>query len=82
MTKKYWLDVLERAVKTAAQTAIGVISTHTMIGDIDWPSILSITATSTIVSVLTSIVSSNFGESGTASILKKKVEIEDKQNES
>ncbi|MDR1754175.1 MAG: holin [Eubacterium sp.] len=78
MTKQFWLDVLERAVKTAAHSAIAVIGTHTVLGEVDWKVVLSVTAMSTIMSVLTSIASHSFGDKGTASILKTNIESEGK----
>ncbi len=44
-----------RAIKTFAQTAVSLITVGNMVTDLDWLSILGISATSAIVSILTSI---------------------------
>lgn len=44
-----------RAVKTMAQTAIGMITVGATMSEIDWISVLSVSAVSGLVSVLTSI---------------------------
>lgn len=44
-----------RAIKTAAQTAVGVIGAATFLGGVDWPMVGSASALAAIVSVLTSI---------------------------
>ena len=45
-----------RAIKTMAQTALGVISTSFVISDIDWRITVSASVVAGIVSILTSIV--------------------------
>ena len=44
-----------RAVKTMAQTAIGVISAAAVMGAVDWRYVASASAVAGIVSILTSI---------------------------
>jgi len=44
-----------RAIKTMAQTAVSLITVGNMITELDWIAILSISATSGVVSLLTSI---------------------------
>ena len=69
-TATFWLDALERAVKTAAQTVLGLIGTNAATAvSLDWQQIGIATAFTTGLSVLTSIVSSGIGEPGTASLL-------------
>lgn len=69
-TGSFWLDTLERAVKTAAQTVIGLIGTNAAdVTGLDWQEIGITTAVTTGLSVLFSIVSSGIGEAGTASVL-------------
>lgn len=44
-----------RAIKTAAQSALGIIGASAAIGDVDWRLVASAAALAAIVSVLTSI---------------------------
>lgn len=53
---KLWLKAAGmRAVKTVAQTAIGVIGAATVLGDVSWPMVASAAALAGIVSLLTSV---------------------------
>lgn len=44
-----------RAIKTMAQTAVGVIGAATALGDVSWATVLSATVLSGVLSVLTSV---------------------------
>lgn len=66
-TKAYWLDLLERAIKTGAQVAAPLIGA-TVIWDVDWKLTLGITAAAVLSSVLTSLASAGFSNQGTASL--------------
>ena len=69
-TATFWLDALERAVKTAAQTMLALVGVNvTDVASLNWQEMAITTAVSTGLSVLTSIVSSGIGEPGTASLL-------------
>lgn len=69
-TATFWLDALERAIKTAAQTLLATVGTNaTDVTSLDWGAIGILVAFATGFSVLTSIVSSGIGEAGTASML-------------
>ena len=48
---------LIRAVRTAAQVALGMITVGAAISDIDWAKVASVSAVSAVYSILTSIVS-------------------------
>lgn len=53
---KKWLRAASvRAIKTMAQTAVSLITVGNLITDLDWVSIISISATAWVVSILTSI---------------------------
>lgn len=71
-TKEFWLDALERAIKTAAQFVIGALalSTDTFVNafDLDWTNALGVAVTGAVLSVLTSLISAPFGQRGTASL--------------
>ena len=54
--KKFTQKASIRAIKTMAQTALGVISTSFVISDIDWRITVSSSIVAGIVSILTSIV--------------------------
>lgn len=54
-TKKWFKAAGVRAVKTMAQTAIGVIGSSALISTVDWKVVLSASVVEGVVSVLTSI---------------------------
>ena len=53
--KKWFKCAGIRAVKTFAQTAVSLITVGQMVTELDWLEILGISATSAIVSLLTSV---------------------------
>lgn len=55
MNKKWLKAAGMRAIKTVAQTAIATIGTSAVIGDVNWIMVLSASALSGILSVLTSV---------------------------
>ena len=55
MNKKWLRAAGVRAVKTVAQTAIATIGTSAFIGDVNWIMVLSASALSGILSILTSV---------------------------
>jgi len=56
-TLAFWRAVAERALKTAAQTAIAAFGTTAAFNEVNWSVIGSIVLLATVASVLTSIVS-------------------------
>lgn len=71
MASTYLLDIVERASKTAAGTAVALLTTNVIgIMDADWGQVLSLSGMTAVVSVLASIASSGFGRgNGTASLV-------------
>ena len=58
LKKKFWLAALERATKTAAQSAVAMITAGaTGLLDVDWLQVASVSGLAAVVSVLTSIAS-------------------------
>ena len=54
---KYWNFAGERALKTAAQTAVATLGVGVSgIFDVDWVNLLSVTILATIMSLLTSVL--------------------------
>jgi hypothetical protein len=61
------LAVLERATKTAAQSALLVVGAdQTNVLSTDWAQVLGFAAGGFVLSVLTSVATSGFGSSGPA----------------
>lgn len=54
-TKKWIKKAGVRAIKTVAQTAVGVIGTSAVMGAVDWTMVVSSAALAGIVSLLTSV---------------------------
>ena len=53
---KQWLKAASvRAVKTMAQTAVGLIGTSLVISDVSWPVVLSASVLAGVTSMLTSV---------------------------
>ena len=55
MTKDFWYSASIRALRTIAQTAVAMIGTASVMGDVDWIMVLSASALAGILSILTSI---------------------------
>ena len=54
-TKKWLKKASIRAIKTMAQTAIGVIGTEAVISSVDWKMVVSASVVAGVVSMLTSV---------------------------
>lgn len=54
-TKKWILNAGIRAIKTFCQTAVSLITVGQMITELNWLEIIGISATSAVVSILTSL---------------------------
>lgn len=58
LTLHFWKAAGERAVKTFAQTLVLLIGTGSIgVTELDWPQLLSVSATAALLSVLTSLAS-------------------------
>lgn len=68
-TKRFWLDALERAIKTGAQVLLGAIAGTATIGTLDWQVVGITTGVAVATSLLTSIVSSRVGSPSDASLV-------------
>lgn len=53
--KKWFKAAAVRAIKTVAQTAVGIIGTSVAMGDVNWIMVASASLLAGILSVLTSI---------------------------
>ena len=70
LTATFWLDTLERTIRTAAQAVLGaMVGSQVALDELDWQAILITVATACVLSVLMAIVASGIGEPGTASVL-------------
>lgn len=69
-TKKFWKDAIERAVKTAAQTALGLFVGLSATVGFDWAAFLTGLAIATGLSFVTSLLSSLAGSSTSASAIE------------
>lgn len=56
MTKQFWKSAAIRALRTFCQSLVALIGTDAVsIIDIEWPVVLGISATTALLSILTSI---------------------------
>jgi len=58
-------DVLGRALRTFAQTALGSVAAVTVLTDLDWGTVLSASALAALTSVVTSAIATPVGPRGT-----------------
>lgn len=64
-TGKFWAATAERAVKTAAQTAVAAIGTSVVVvNEVNWELVGGASALAAVLSVLTSVGSAGVGASG------------------
>ncbi len=56
MSKDFWKAAGIRALHTAAQTALGMLTLGAAIQDVDWLNVLSVSALAAVYSILKSIV--------------------------
>lgn len=71
VTRKFWLDAIERAVKTIAQVAISIIGTTAVyLSDVNWTLVASAAVLGGILSILMSIASAGINEKGSASLVE------------
>lgn len=55
MTKDFWIASLIRAIRTVCQTAIATIGTAMVLSEVPWLYVISASALSGLLSILTSI---------------------------
>lgn len=55
MTAKWWKAAGVRAVKTVAQTAVGIIGASVVLSDVNWVTVASASVLSGVLSLLTSV---------------------------
>ncbi|HLS74090.1 MAG TPA: holin [Actinomycetaceae bacterium] len=74
LNKKFAKDAAERAVKTAAQTSVALLTADGVMGllDVDWGQGASVVGLAALVSLLTSVASAPAGDAGTASAVRTK----------
>lgn len=64
-TGAFWGATLERAIKTAAQAVLALLTTNAIgVTSIDWAQVPSVAGLAAFVSVLTSIASAGIGNRG------------------
>lgn len=70
-TRAFWLDAGERALKATAQTLLSlwVLGGAFNILTVSWGPAVGVSLGAAVLSLLTSIVSSGFGDKGTASLI-------------
>lgn len=67
MTGAFWSDTVERAIRTAAQAALGVVGAGTIgLVDVAWPLVGSVAGLAAVVSLLTSLAGGAVGDPATA----------------
>jgi len=68
LTRAFWKDAVERAIKTAAEAALATLGAGALnVLTVDWVGVASVSAGATLLSLLASVTSSGLGTPGTAS---------------
>lgn len=67
-TKNFWKDLAERAVSTAAQSALGAIGAGELF-HLDWKVVAGTVAGATLLSVLKCLAATRVGAADSASLL-------------
>lgn len=62
----FWAGTAERAVKTAAQTLVALVTVGMTIWSVDWAQAIGVTATAVVLSVLTSLADPRAADTATA----------------
>jgi hypothetical protein len=63
LARPFWLDAIERALKTAAQVAVVTLGAEAVdVLAVDWTAVVSMSAGGALVSLLTSIASGRIGD--------------------
>lgn len=72
--KLFWVDALERAIKTVAQTIVALLTADGVFGlfSVNWTDILSVAGLAGLISVLTSVASAGSGNSASLVVDSKK----------
>ena len=69
--KTFWIDTVERAVKTFAQAAVAVLTSNVVgLLDVDFVTLASVSGLAALVSVLTSIASGQVGGKGASLVVE------------
>jgi hypothetical protein len=69
-TTEFWARSAERAIKTAAQTAVSLLGANAVdVLSVDWAQIASVSAGAAVVSVLTSIAGTRIGDPADPSLV-------------
>lgn len=63
--KTFWAGLGERAIKTAAQTLAASLTLGTVLWGVDWVQVIGVTATATLLSVLTSLADPQAADTAT-----------------
>lgn len=73
LSRSFWVDTAERAVKTVAQTLVAMLTADVVnVVSLDWAQLLGVSVGAGLVSVLTSLASTNYGDDDSPSLVKTK----------
>jgi len=70
--KAFFIDLAERVVATAAQAAVAIIGTYTLLSDIDWAIVLGTTGIAALTALLKGFVGLQTGDRRSAGIFVRR----------
>lgn len=69
--KVFWIDTIERSVKTFAQAAVAVLTSNVVgLLDVDFVTLASVSGLAAVISMLTSIASGQVGGKGASLVVE------------
>ncbi|MBE5453521.1 hypothetical protein E3G52_000385 [Mycobacteroides abscessus] len=70
LTKQFWLDAVERAIRAAAASVSGVFVADATVATVSWEGVGVVAATAALVSLLLSVQGSRIGDPDSGSLVK------------
>ena len=72
MSKAFFIDLAERVIATAAQAALAIIGTYTLVSDIDWAVVTGTIGIAALTALLKGLLALQVGDRNSAGILVRK----------
>ncbi|OHU23386.1 hypothetical protein BKG77_06885 [Mycobacteroides chelonae] len=71
LTKQFWLDAIERAVRATAASVGGVFVADATVATVSWQGVAVVAGTAALTSLLLSLQGARIGDPDSASLVKR-----------